>query len=53
MTWRANDKWLGKDPKILLEVIEEHFDGNKFHEYQAFWNLEKEWDALVIYSNTL
>ncbi len=33
MTWKANDKWLGKDPKVLLEVIEEHFDGSKFHEY--------------------
>jgi len=27
MTWRAKDRWLGKDPKVLLEVIEDHFDG--------------------------
>jgi len=33
MTWRAKDRWLGKFPKVLLKVIEEHFDGNKFHEY--------------------
>jgi hypothetical protein len=33
MTWRAKDRWLGKDPKVLLEVIKEYFDGIKFHEY--------------------
>ncbi len=27
MTWRAKDRWLGKDPKVLLEVIEDRFDG--------------------------
>jgi hypothetical protein len=27
MTWRAKDRWLRKDPKVLLEVIEDHFDG--------------------------
>jgi len=27
------------------------FDGNKFHEYQVFWNLKMEWEALVIYPN--
>jgi hypothetical protein len=37
----------------LLEVIEKHFDGSKFHEYHAFWNLGKEWDTLVICFNTL
>ncbi len=30
MTWRAKDKWLGKNPKVLAKVIEEHFDGSKF-----------------------
>jgi hypothetical protein len=27
MTWKTKDKWLGKDPKVLLEIIEDHFDG--------------------------
>jgi hypothetical protein len=40
MTWRPKDRWLGKDPKVLPKIIKEHFDGSKFHEYQAFWNLE-------------
>ncbi len=33
MTWITMDKWLGKDPKVLPKVIEQHFDGSKFHEY--------------------
>jgi hypothetical protein len=33
MTWKAKDRWLGKDPKVLPKVIEEHFDGSKFCEY--------------------
>jgi hypothetical protein len=40
MTWKAKDRWLGKDPKVLPKVIKEHFDGSKFRECQAFWNLE-------------
>jgi hypothetical protein len=32
MTWRTKGRWLGKDPKVLLEVIKEHFNGNKFPE---------------------
>jgi hypothetical protein len=36
MTWRTKDRWLGKDPKVLLEIIKEHFDGSKLREYQAF-----------------
>ncbi len=48
MTWKVEDRWLGKDPKVLAEVIKERFDGSKFHEYQAFWNPEGEWEALVI-----
>jgi hypothetical protein len=51
MTWRAKDRWLGKFPKVLPKVIEKHFDGNKFPEYHAFWNLEGEWEALVICPN--
>ncbi len=42
MTWRAKDRWVGKDPNVLLEVIKEHFDGSKFCEYQAFWNFKGE-----------
>jgi len=45
MTWKTKDRWLGKFPKVLPKVIKEHFDGSKFHEYQAFWNLEGEWEA--------
>jgi hypothetical protein len=45
MTWKTKDRWLGKFPNVLPKVIKEHFDGNKFHEYQAFWNLEGEWEA--------
>jgi len=48
MTWKAKDRWLGKDPKVLAKVIKEHFDGSKFHEYQAFWNPEGEWEARII-----
>jgi len=48
MTWKAKDRWLGKDPKVLEKVIKEHFDGSKFREYQAFWNPEGEWEAPVI-----
>ncbi len=33
MPWRVKDRWLGKDPKVLLEVIKEHFNGSKFREY--------------------
>jgi hypothetical protein len=33
MTWKGKDRWLGKDPKVLPKVIEEHFDGSKFCEY--------------------
>jgi hypothetical protein len=51
MTWRAKDRWLGKDPKVLPEVIKEHFDGNKFPKCQAFWNPKREWEALVICPN--
>jgi hypothetical protein len=36
MTWKAKDRWLGKDPKVLLEVIKKHLDGSKFCEYQTF-----------------
>ncbi len=53
MTWRDKDRWLGKDPEVLLEVIKEHFDGSKFREYQAFWNHEGEWEALVICPNNI
>ncbi len=48
MTWKTKDRWLGKDPKVLAEVIKEHFDGSKFCEYQTFWNPEGEWEAPVI-----
>ncbi len=51
MTWKAKDRWLGKDPKVLPEVIKEHFDGSKFCKYQAFWNPEGEWEAPVICPN--
>jgi hypothetical protein len=27
LTRRTKNRWLGKDPKVLLEVIEDHFDG--------------------------
>ncbi len=36
MTWRAKDRWLGKDPKVLLEVIKEHFDGSNFMNIRHF-----------------
>jgi hypothetical protein len=26
-TWKIKNRWLGKDPKVLLEIIENHFDG--------------------------
>jgi len=26
MTWKTKDGWLGKDPKVLLKIID-HFDG--------------------------
>jgi hypothetical protein len=51
MTWKAKDRWLGKDPKVLPKVIKEHFDGSKFRECQAFWNLEGGWEAFVICPN--
>jgi hypothetical protein len=51
MTWRIKGRWLGKDPKVLLEVIKEHFNGNKFLECQAFWNPKREWETLVICPN--
>jgi len=52
MTWRIKGRWLGKDPKVLLEVIKEHFNGNKFLECQAFWNPKREWETLVICPNS-
>jgi hypothetical protein len=26
MTWKTKDRWLGKDPRVLLKIID-HFDG--------------------------
>jgi hypothetical protein len=50
-TWRARDKWLGKDSTFVSKVIREHFDGNKFQENQAFWDPKVEWKIPVIYLN--
>lgn len=50
--WRNKDKWLGKDIDWVPEKIEEHYDGSKFRECQAFWDPEKEWETLVICPNT-
>jgi len=48
-TWRAKARWLGKDfESFVPEMIKEHFDGNKFCEYQAFWDPEAEWEVLII-----
>jgi hypothetical protein len=51
MTWKAKERWLGKNPKVLLEVIEEHFDGKRFCEYQAFWNPKSKWETPIIFPN--
>ena len=50
--WRNKDKWLGKDIDWVPEKIEEHYDGSKFRECQAFWDPEKEWETPVICQNT-
>jgi len=42
---------VGKISQCLPNVISDHFDGSKFREYQVFWNLKVEWEALVIYPN--
>ncbi len=48
-TWKAKDRWLGKDfESFVPKVIKEHFDGSKFCEYQAFWDLEIEWEVHII-----
>jgi hypothetical protein len=50
ITWKAKNIWLGKYPNVC-QVLSKHFDGDKFHEYQMFWNFKVEWETLVIYPN--
>jgi hypothetical protein len=48
-TWRTKDKWFGKDfESFVPKIIKEHFDGNKFCEYQVFWDLETKWEVCII-----
>ena len=50
-TWRSKERWLGKDPSVIPDKIEENFDGAKFRELQAFFYHEGEWEAPVVCPN--